>query len=104
MNDGTEEFTGVNSRGLGDAVEGFVRIGRLNSSGTLQDPIDGNDVAATAATRTHVRTLGGLPSRPRQHPTLSVQRDGDHQRGHGLHVHGLSTSATPTSTATHCLV
>ena len=28
-----------------------MRIGRLNSSGTLQDPIDGNDIAATTATR-----------------------------------------------------
>ena len=51
MNDGTEEFAGAtNPRGLG-ATTGFVRTGRLNSSGTLQDPIDGNDVADTDATR-----------------------------------------------------
>ena len=51
QNDGTEEFAGAtNPRGLG-ATNGNVRIGRLNSSGTLQDPIDGNDVAATDATR-----------------------------------------------------
>ena len=50
-NDGTEEFAGAtNPRGLG-ANTGFVRTGWLNSSGTLQDPIDGNDVAGTAATR-----------------------------------------------------
>ena len=51
QNDGTEEFAGAtNPRGLG-ATTGFVRTGRLNSSGTLQDPIDGNDVADTDATR-----------------------------------------------------
>ena len=50
-NDGTEEFAGAtNPRSLG-ATNGNVRIGRLNSSGTLQDPIDGNDVADTDATR-----------------------------------------------------
>ena len=49
-NDGTEEFAGATRpRGLG-ATTGFVRTGRLNSSGTLQDPIDGNDVADTDAT------------------------------------------------------
>ena len=51
MNDGTESFAGATRpRSLG-APLGFVRIGRPNSSGTLQDPIDGNDVADTAATR-----------------------------------------------------
>ena len=50
-NDGTEEFAGAtNPRGLG-ATTGFVRTGRLNSSGTLQDPIDGNDTAQTTDTR-----------------------------------------------------
>ena len=49
-NDGREEFAGPRSRGFG-ANEGFVRIGRLNSFGTLQDPIDGNDTARTDATR-----------------------------------------------------
>ena len=51
QNDGTESFAGAtNPRSLG-ATNGNVRIGRLNSSGTLQDPIDGNDVADTDATR-----------------------------------------------------
>ena len=60
QNDGTEEFAGAtNPRGLG-ATTGFVRTGRLNSSGTLQDPIDGNDVAATDRHPPHVRALGGL--------------------------------------------
>ena len=50
-NDGTEEFAGAtNPRGLG-ATTGFVRVGRLNASGTLQDPIDGNDTAQTTDTR-----------------------------------------------------
>ena len=50
-NDGTEEFAGATDpRGLG-ATTGFVRTGRLNSSGTLQDPIDGNDTARTTDTR-----------------------------------------------------
>ena len=49
MNDGTESFAGATRpRSLG-APLGFVRIGRPNSSG--RDPIDGNDVATTAATR-----------------------------------------------------
>ena len=51
MDDGTESFAGATKpRSLG-APLGFVRIGRLNSSGSVQDPIDGNDVATTAATR-----------------------------------------------------
>ncbi len=50
-NDGTEEFAGAtNPRSLGVST-GHVRIGRLNSSGTLQDPIDGNDTARTNLTR-----------------------------------------------------
>ena len=51
QNDGTEETAGAHRpRSLG-STDDNVRIGRLNSSGTLQDPIDGNDVATTAATR-----------------------------------------------------
>ena len=50
-NDGTEEFAGATrSRALGAAL-GFVRIGRLNTSGNLQDPLDGNDTARTTDTR-----------------------------------------------------
>ena len=50
-NDGTEESAGAHSpRSLG-STDDNVRIGRLNSTGTLQDPIDGNGVAATTATR-----------------------------------------------------
>ena len=50
-NDGTEESAGAHSpRSLG-STDDNVRIGRLNSTGTLQDPIDGNGVAATSATR-----------------------------------------------------
>ena len=50
-NDGTEESAGAhNPRSLG-STNGNVRIGRLNSSGTLQDPIDGNGNADTTATR-----------------------------------------------------
>ena len=50
-NDGTEEFAGATrSRALGAAL-GFVRIGRLNTSGNLQDPLDGNDTARTSDTR-----------------------------------------------------
>ena len=48
MDDGTESFAGATRpRSLG-APLGFVRIGRPNSS---EGPIDGNDVADTAATR-----------------------------------------------------
>ena len=51
MDDGTESFAGAQRpRSLGAAF-GFVRIGRLNSSVNQADPIDGNDVADTAATR-----------------------------------------------------
>ena len=51
MDDGTESFAGATRpRSLG-APLGFVRIGRLNASGSVQDPIDGNDVADTDATR-----------------------------------------------------
>ena len=51
MDDGTESFAGATRpRSLG-APLGLVRIGRLNASGSVQDPIDGNDVADTAATR-----------------------------------------------------
>ena len=51
MDDGTESFAGAtNPRSLG-ATNGNVRIGRLNASGSVQDPIDGNDVAGTDATR-----------------------------------------------------
>ena len=51
MDDGTESFAGApRPRSLG-APLGLVRIGRLNASGSVQDPIDGNDVADTAATR-----------------------------------------------------
>ena len=60
QNDGTEEFAGAtNPRGLG-ATNGNVRIGQLNSSGTLQDPIDGNDVRRHRRHPPHVRALGGL--------------------------------------------
>ena len=51
MDDGTESFAGApRPRSLG-APLGLVRIGRLNASGSVQDPIDGNDVADTDATR-----------------------------------------------------
>ena len=49
--DGTESFAGATRpRSLGAPLK-FVRIGRLNASGSVQDPIDGNDVAATNLTR-----------------------------------------------------
>ena len=49
--DGTESFAGApNPRSLG-STNGNARIGRLNSSGSVQDPIDGNDIAVTTATR-----------------------------------------------------
>ena len=45
MDDGTESFAGATRpRSLG-APLGLVRIGRLNASGSVQDPIDGNDNA-----------------------------------------------------------
>ena len=60
-NDGTEEFAGAHKpRGLGAAL-GFVRTGRLNSSGLLEDPLNGNNTATTGDTPPHVRALGGLP-------------------------------------------
>ena len=49
--DGTEAFAGAaRPRSLGAAL-GFARIGRLNSSVSLADPIDGNDTAETNLTR-----------------------------------------------------
>ena len=49
--DGTESFAGATRpRSLGAPLL-LVRIGRLNASGSVQDPIDGNDNAATDATR-----------------------------------------------------
>ena len=51
MDDGTESFAGAHRpRSLGAAL-GLVRVGRLNSSGTLQDPLDGNYEARTGGTR-----------------------------------------------------
>ena len=51
MDNGTEESAGAHRpRSLG-STDDNVRIGRLNSTGTEQDPIDGNGVAATTATR-----------------------------------------------------
>ena len=51
MDDGTESFAGATRpRSLG-APLGLVRIGRLNASGSVQDPIDGNDNARTNLTR-----------------------------------------------------
>ena len=50
-NDGTESFAGAHRpRSLGAPLM-YVRTGRLNSSGTLQDPIDGNHVLETNLTR-----------------------------------------------------
>ena len=49
--DGTESFAGATRpRSLGAPLK-LVRIGRLNASGSVQDPIDGNDTAATNLTR-----------------------------------------------------
>ena len=51
MDDGTESFAGApRPRSLG-ATLGLVRTGRLNASGNVQDPIDGNDTARTTDTR-----------------------------------------------------
>ena len=49
--DGTESFAGATRpRSLGAPLK-LVRIGRLNASGSVQDPIDGNDTAGTNLTR-----------------------------------------------------